>query len=144
MTVTRPGVGNIQADGRLTESSRLLSKASGVVSSPPPLLLGHQEDIKVYRWRWVVLAILFLNCTVSNFIWIMSATIADLMVCYYGITDTLLNFTTTSYMMVYTVLALPAAWFMDKYGLRLPMVLTSATISLGATIRVIGTGTHIE
>jgi fucose permease len=87
-----------------------------------------------------MLAIFSLNSAVTNYMWIMSAIIADLMVCYYGITETQLNFTTTSYMIVYLVLGLPSAWFMDKYGLRLPMVLTSATIALGASVRVIGTG----
>ena len=102
------------------------------------------QGIRIYKQRWVVLGIFSLNTTVTMYIWIMSAIVADLMVCYYRITDTLLNFTSTSYMMVSVVFMLPATWFMDRYGLRLPVVLASAMVALGASIRVIGTGNCIN
>ena len=131
------GSGNIQRNRESKVDSPLLrAKVSPNPSDSP----SNSQGITVYKWRWVVLAAFFLNNAVTNYIWIMSAIVADLMVCYYGITDTLLNFTTTSYMMVYAVFMLPATWFMDRYGLRLPVVLASAMMALGAAIRVIGTG----
>jgi MFS family permease len=129
-------VGSIQ--GAKDDTSLLQVKPP---TSPPPTD-GTPTPNRVYRWRWVVLAIFVFNNLVTNYIWIMSAIVADLMVCYYGITDTLLNFSTTSYMMVYTIFMLPATWFMDRYGLRLPTVLGSAVMALGASIRVIGTGMY--
>ena len=129
--------GNIQRNQESKVDSPLLRvKVSPNPSDSP----SNSQGITVYKWRWVVLAAFFLNNAVTNYIWIMSAIIADLIVCYYGITDTLLNFTTTSYMIVYIVFILPVTWFMDRYGLRLPVVLASAMMALGAAIRVIGTG----
>lgn len=136
----RRAVSTIQ--GSLAEDTSPLLQASDVeaLTTPPPL--ASNSSIRTYPWRWVVLAIFLLNNAVTNYIWIMSAIVADLMVCYYGITETMLNFTTTSYMMVYCVFVFPSAWFMNRYGLRLPVVLASAVAALGAGIRVLGTGKY--
>ena len=101
---------------------------------------GEGPAIRTYLWRWVVLGVFSLNNAVTNYVWIMSAIIADVMVCYYGVSTTLVNLLSTSYMMVYVVLMFPTAWLMDKYGLRLPAVVASAMMALGAALRVMGTG----
>lgn len=131
----------VRVDGSIQDTSDnapLLHhhKKNGVTLPSPAVAAA---AIKTYRWRWVVLGIFTLNQAVCNYIWIMSASVADLMVCYYGVSETLVNFTTTSYMMMYLVLMWPATWLMDKYGLRLPAVLASASSALGASLRVIGT-----
>jgi hypothetical protein len=119
--------------------ARVPDLTSVPTSSPLPTPHG-KEGIRTYRWRWVVLGIFSLNNVITVYLWFMSAIVADLMICYYGITDTLLNFTTTSYMMVSVAFLLPATWFMDKCGLRLPAVFAMFMVALGASIRVIGTG----
>ena len=128
----------IQRVGR--ETAPLLHPA--VSTSPTGSDAGGGEDkmekITTYWWRWVVLFIFSLNNAVTNYIWIMSAVIADLMSCYYGISDTMVNYLTTSYMMLYVVLVWPVAWVMDRYGLRLPVVVGSAAMAVGAALRVAG------
>ena len=138
----------IQRGLRSTDKTPLLypaAKSQDGHSSPLPLPSPPPDEkssppIKTYRWRWVVLALFTLNNAVTNYIWIMSASIADLMTCYYDISETTLNYLTTSYMMVYCFLVFPAAWMMEKYGLKLPTVISSAAIALGAALRVVGTG----
>ena len=118
-----------------TEGSSLLHpNAKGGL--PPP-------KIKTYPWRWVVLAVFTLNNAITNYVWIMSAVIADLMSCYYGVSQTWVNLLSTSFMMSYVVLMWPGVWVMDRFGLRLPVVVSSGLVAMGAALRVIGTGLFV-
>ena len=118
-----------------------------VAGSPPPpdqadiaVKSRQHRPLRTYKWRWVVLALFSLNNAVTNYIWIMSAIIANVMKCYYGISDTMVNLLTTSYMMMYVLLVWPVAWAMDKYGLRKLSIVASAAMTLGAALRIAGTG----
>ena len=105
----------------------------------------HQQQavvIRTYPWRWVVLAIFFLNLGINNSVWITIAPVADVMRCYYGISNTWVNTTTTVYMATYVLFFLPCAWILDRYGLRVTMILASLTNALGTAVRVAGTGTY--
>ena len=97
-------------------------------------------EIKVYKWRWVVLGLFSLNNMTLNYVWIMAAPVANLITCYYRTSDTMVNLLSTSYMMMYTLMALPVSWAMDRYGLRVCAVLASAACALGASIKVFGSG----
>ena len=96
--------------------------------------------IRTYRWRWVVLAIFFLNLAINNTVWITIAPVADVMRCYYGISNTWVNTTTTVGMATYVLFFLPCAWILDRYGLRVTMMLASIVNALGTAVRVAGTG----
>ena len=96
--------------------------------------------IRTYWWRWVELAIFSLNLGMNNAAWITFAPVADVMRCYYGISNTWVNTTTTISMATYIVFFLPCAWFLDRYGLRATMILASVTNALGTAVRVAGTG----
>ena len=98
--------------------------------------------IRTYWWRWVVLAIFFLNLGIDNTVWITFAPVADVMRCYYGISNTWVNTTTTVGMAAYVIFFLPCAWFLDRYGLRATMILASVTNALGTAVRVAGTGNY--
>ena len=102
----------------------------------------HQQSvvIRTYLWRWVVLAIFFLNLGINNSVWITIAPVADVMRCYYGISNTWVNTTTTVYMATYVLFFLPCAWILDRYGLRVTMILASIANALGTAVRVAGTG----
>lgn len=109
-------------------------------SSPPSSPTATEPPIRTYKWRWVVLTLFSTISSITNYIWIMSAIIGDVIKCYYGVNDTYLNFLSTSFMMMYVVLVWPVSWILGRYGLRLPVVIASVATALGACIRVIGTG----
>ena len=102
----------------------------------------HEQSvvIRTYQWRWVELAIFFLNLGVNNTVWITIAPVADVMRCYYGISNTWVNTTTTVGMATYVLFFLPCAWILDRYGLRVTMILASLVNALGTAVRVAGTG----
>ena len=98
------------------------------------------NTLRAYPWRWVELAIFFLNLGMTNTVWISIAPVADVMRCYYGVSLTWVNTTTAVYMITYVLFFLPCAWFLDRYGLRATMILASVTNALGTAVRVAGTG----
>ena len=96
--------------------------------------------IRTYWWRWVVLCVFSLNLALTNVLWISFASIADVMVCYYGVNNFWVNALSMVFMAVYIVLVFPCAWLLDRYGLRLVVVLGSCFNALGAALRIIGSG----
>ena len=98
------------------------------------------QEIKTYRWRWVVVILFAMNNISLNYVWIMAAPVANVITCYYGVSDTMVNLLSTSYMIMYTVMALPVSWAMDRYGLRVCAVLASGVSALGASIKIFGSG----
>ena len=117
------------------------TEKSSLLGSPPPdadVVSKSRPVLKTYLWRWVVLGVFALNNAVTNYIWIMSASVANVMTCYYNVSDTILNLLSTSYMMMYIPLMWPVTWIMDKRGLRITCVLSSGAMALGAAFRVAG------
>ena len=46
---------------------------------------GDEEKIKIYWWRWVVLAVFTSIIAVNNANWITYGSVADVVTCYYGV-----------------------------------------------------------
>jgi MFS transporter, FLVCR family, feline leukemia virus subgroup C receptor-related protein len=72
------------------------------------------EQFKVYKRRWVVLALYSLYCTVNAVQWLQYSIIADVVVEYYQVSYTAVNWTSIIYMLAYVVTILPGTWFFNK------------------------------
>ena len=106
-----------------------------------PLLQDEREPlIRAYWWRWVVLAVFVLNLAVNNVMWITFGPIADVIGCYYNISDFWVNSLSMIYMVVYIMLVLPSSWMLNRMGLRTTVILSSFTTALGACLRLTGCG----
>ena len=101
---------------------------------------GDEGKIKVYRWRWVVLVVLVLNLSINNGIWIALSPIADVVKCYYSISDFWVNSTSMVYMLTYILFIVPSAWLLNNTGLRTTTVIAVCLNAAGACLRVAGTG----
>ena len=106
---------------------------------PKPL-----PEIRTYWWRWVVLTVFCLNFAMNNIFWITASPIADVIKCYYQVNDFWVNSLSSVFMPVYIIFAFPCAWMMDKYGIRVMVVLASCSNALGAGLRIAGSGTHMN
>ena len=111
-----------------------------LLQRPAPASPEHSAR-RSYKWRWVVLTVFFLNLGMNNMVWITLAPVADVIRCYYDISTTWVNTTTTVGMATYVLFFLPCVWFLDRYGLRATLVMASITNALGTAVRVAGTGT---
>lgn len=72
------------------------------------------EQYSVYKRRWVVLALYSLYCTVNAVQWLQYSIIADVIIEYYQVTYTAVNWTSIIYMLAYVVTILPGTWFFNK------------------------------
>lgn len=99
-----------------------------------------EVKIRTYWWRWNTLIVFTLTLAANNVVWITAAPVADVMRCYYDISNTWVNAMTANYMATYVLFFFPAAWFLDRYGLRPTMIAATLMNAFGTSLRVIGAG----
>lgn len=97
-------------------------------------------EVRTYWWRWAVLGIFVLNQLVSNLLWITFAPVADVMRCYYHITNDLVNTLSLASSVLALLLVLPASWLLVRFGIRFVVVLSSFATAIGGALRVMGAG----
>ena len=131
----------------LTEGSRLLSAKCTSINAYATAISESQDasceaatSVKTYWWRWPVLLLTCCNIAMLNTNWISFGSISDVSACYYRTSTFWINSLSMSYMLSYVVLIGPAAWCLDKLGLRFTFVIGSASVALGSWIRVAGSG----
>ncbi|KAK3921006.1 putative MFS-type transporter [Frankliniella fusca] len=95
-------------------------------------------EIRVYRKRWVILALFLLELLFNAVPWMQYTVLADVVTTYYGVTNSDVEWTALVYNLTAMVLVIPAAFVLDKYGLR-PSVLVAAVLNVaGLWLRVLG------
>ncbi|OHD19450.1 MAG: hypothetical protein A2087_00805 [Spirochaetes bacterium GWD1_61_31] len=73
---------------------------------------------KVYRYRWVVLALfMFINLTIQV-LWISYAPITGLAARFHGVSDLAIGFLAMSFMIAFIPLSIPVSWAIDSFGFR--------------------------
>lgn len=84
-------------------------------------------NLKLYRYRWVVLAVfMFINLTIQM-LWITYAPITGPAASFYGVTDLQIGLLAMSFMIAFIPLSIPVSWIIDTYGFRL-------AVSIGAVL----------
>ena len=101
---------------------------------------GCGEEIKVYRWRWVVLVVFVGTMSANNAVWIAYGPIADVVQCYYETTKFWVNTASMVYMLTYILFIVPSAWLLARAGLRTTLVIAASMNAAGACLRVAGAG----
>lgn len=77
-----------------------------------------QRQVTVYGYRWVVLAaFMAVNLTIQ-LLWISYAPISSRATSYYGVSALAVGLLAMSFMIAYIPLSLPAAYLIDRRGLR--------------------------
>ncbi len=124
-----------------TINEKTLLVNTAIVGKKPSESSSHSPDnLRTYWWRWIVLCIFALNLAMTNIIWIPSAPIANTIICYYDVSLFWVNSLSEVYMLTYIILLFPAMWMLDKYGLRLSVMLGAGFDAAGAALKLAGTG----
>ena len=90
---------------------------------------------RVYRYRWVVLAVFTLvNVTIQT-LWIGYAPITGRAAEYYGVSDTAIGAFSMVFMLAFIPLSLPAAWLIDTRGFRFATGLGSIVMGACGILR---------
>ncbi|XP_063221497.1 heme transporter FLVCR2-like isoform X2 [Bacillus rossius redtenbacheri] len=99
-----------------------------LAAGPPPC--------RVYRRRWLILAI-FIAYSMSNAVqWVQFSIISNVVVGYYGVDSFLVDLTSMIYMITYIPLVFPASWMLDKVGLRTTAIIGIAGTAAGSWVKV--------
>ena len=86
-----------------------------------------EPTYKIYKYRWIVLAVFMLIMAAIEAMWICFAPITSDAASFYKISTLQVGFLAMSFMVVYIPLSIPIAWMIDTYGYR-------KAVSIGAVI----------
>src|SRR5680860_884473 len=76
------------------------------------------NGVKLYRYRWAVLAaFMAINVTVQV-LWICFAPISGRAAAFYGVSELRVGLLAMVFMIVFIPLSLPASWAIDTFGFR--------------------------
>jgi MFS family permease len=90
----------------------------------------NDENPKVYGARWLVLASFGVMAALTQVLWITFAPITKEAAAFYGKSDLMIGLLSMVFMIVYIILAIPAAWAIDTWGFK-------AAAGLGAVISAV-------
>jgi MFS family permease len=93
------------------------------------------EQYKLYKYRWVILAVfMFINLTMQM-LWIAFAPITGIAASYYGVTDRLIGLLSMVFMIAFIPLSIPASWMIDKFGYRKAVGLGAVMMAVFGLLR---------
>lgn len=75
---------------------------------------NQETEYKVYTRRWFMLAIFVLYSGANSIQWIQYSIIANMVMQYYGVSSTTVDWSSMLYMITYIPLIFPASYLLDK------------------------------
>ncbi|XP_035910485.1 feline leukemia virus subgroup C receptor-related protein 2 [Anopheles stephensi] len=108
------------------------TNGSSATLDKPALPAG---EFRVYKRRWIVLAIFVMYSASNALQWIQYSIIANIVQRYYNITSTWVDWTSMIFMILYIPLIFPASWILDKLGLRIAAISGVLGTCLGAWVK---------
>ena len=78
----------------------------------------NDPGIKIYPYRWVILAVYFIISVVIQIQWLNFASISTEAQAYYHTTPLTIDFLSMIYMIVFIVVSIPASYIIDTRGLK--------------------------
>lgn len=77
-----------------------------------------ESDIKLYPYRWVVLAAFMLINVMVQVLWICYAPVASLAASSYGVGRDSVDLLANLFLLIYLPVAIPASWAIDTFGFK--------------------------
>ncbi len=76
------------------------------------------SEVKLYPYRWVVLALFILVNIVMQVLWITYAPVASVAASAYGVGRSSIDLLANLFMLIYLVVSFPASWAIDTFGFK--------------------------
>ncbi|CAD5213028.1 unnamed protein product [Bursaphelenchus okinawaensis] len=94
-------------------------------------------DIRLYPKRFLILG-LFVLLSASNALqWIEYSIITEIVAHYWQVPYDWIDWTSMIYMLMYAILIFPGTWFLDRFGLRVSILIAAAGNGLGSWLKVL-------
>jgi MFS family permease len=87
------------------------------------------------HYRWVVLAVSVLVNITIQLQWIALSPISATAAAFYGVSTTYIGYFSIVFMVVFIPLSIPAAWLVDRYGIRFAVGLGAVAVAVGGILR---------
>ena len=101
-----------------------------------------EGNFKVYKYRWVVLAVFMLVILANQMMWITFASITSIAADFYAVSDLSIGLLSMSFMIVYIFVAIPASWTIDTYGFRVGVGIGAALTGIFGLTRGLMAGDY--
>nr|CAD2147390.1 unnamed protein product [Meloidogyne enterolobii] len=98
-----------------------------------------QQRTKIYSRRYAMLTMFILLSASNAMQWIEYSIIAHIIHAYYNVEYTTVDWTSMIYMLTYMILIFPGSWFLDKYGLRMSVMIGAFGNCFGAWLKILST-----
>ncbi|XP_076632513.1 choline/ethanolamine transporter flvcr2a [Colletes latitarsis] len=111
-------------------------------SYPEKVVNGTKRDdrdpleIKVYKKRWIILALFITYTALSTFQWIQYSIITNIISRYYNVSSLAVDWTAMTFMAYYVVLIFPMTYIIDRLGFRWSNIFGCGLSCLGSWIKV--------
>lgn len=99
---------------------------------------GREDAVRVYRRRWLLLALFVSVIALNALPWLQYCVIEDVAVRYYGVSGTMVEWTSLVFNVTALLLAFPAAWMLDQHGLRRCVLVGAVGTAAGMWLKVAG------
>jgi cyanate permease len=93
------------------------------------------STVATSAYRWVVLAVSVLVNITIQLQWIALSPVSTTAAAFYGVSTTLIGYFSISFMVVFLPLSIPAAWLVDRRGIRFAVGLGSVMVAVGGAVR---------
>ena len=100
--------------------------------------MAAEGELKVYSYRWIVLAVFMAVVLVNQLAWITFAPITGVAARYYGVSDLSIGLLSMSFMLVFIFVSIPASWTIDTHGFRVGVGIGAALTGIFGMLRGLG------
>ncbi len=97
-----------------------------------------KSGIKIYPYRWVILAIYFIISAVIQMQWLTFASVSGAAQEFYQTTALRIDFLSIIYMIVFIVMSIPASYIIDTWGLRKGLIIGALLTGIFGTLKAWG------
>jgi len=95
------------------------------------------SGIKMYTYRWIILALYFLITVIIEIQWLTFASISTAAQEFYQVSPLRIDFLSMIYMIVFIVLSIPASYIIDTYGLKKGLAIGSVLTGIFSLMKAI-------